>query len=171
MPFLATNVEVSIKFWNYIVLKDFLEFGWNKKICFSPLLKLSSSKLKSCTKGQGKKLWAWSPTFSIESWKLNTKIFVSAFLGAFKLWARKLMEGLSKKIMFSLQCLDVENWRSNTKKLHSTNVGASKLRAWTCRRVECEVTFRPSTPGSTRWLCMEAQMLLMKVEYKCNFGN
>jgi hypothetical protein len=35
----------------------------------------------------------------------------------------------------------------------------------------CEVTFRPSTPGSTRWLCMEAQMLLMKVEYKCNFGN
>ncbi len=35
----------------------------------------------------------------------------------------------------------------------------------------CEVTFHPSTPGSTRWLCMEAQMLLMKEEYKCNFGN
>jgi hypothetical protein len=35
----------------------------------------------------------------------------------------------------------------------------------------CEVTFRPSIPGSTRWLCMEAQMLLMKEEYKCSFGN
>jgi hypothetical protein len=26
----------------------------------------------------------------------------------------------------------------------------------------CEVTFRPSTPGSTRWLCLQAQMLLAK---------
>jgi len=35
----------------------------------------------------------------------------------------------------------------------------------------CEVTPHPSIPGSTRWLCMEAQMLLMKEKYKCNFGN
>jgi hypothetical protein len=26
----------------------------------------------------------------------------------------------------------------------------------------CEVTFRPFTPGSTRWLCLKAQMLLVK---------
>jgi hypothetical protein len=26
----------------------------------------------------------------------------------------------------------------------------------------CEVTFRPSTPSSTRWLCLQAQMLLAK---------
>jgi len=35
----------------------------------------------------------------------------------------------------------------------------------------CEVTFRPFIPGSIRWLCMKAQMLLMKEKYKCNFGS
>jgi hypothetical protein len=32
----------------------------------------------------------------------------------------------------------------------------------------CEVTFRPSTPDSTRWLCLKAQMLLMTKKYKCH---
>jgi hypothetical protein len=29
--------------------------------------------------------------------------------------------------------------------------------------------FCPSTPGSTRWLCLKAQMLLVKEKYKCIF--
>jgi hypothetical protein len=41
---------------------------------------------------------------------------------------------------------------------------------WQCHfeiLCHCEVTFRPSAPGSTRWSCLKAQMLLMKEKYKC----
>jgi hypothetical protein len=47
-----------------------------------------------------------------------------------------------------------EGYGTHTKGLicHDPSLGLStKSRA--CKGAGCEVTFRPSTPGSTRWLC------------------
>jgi hypothetical protein len=89
---------------------------WRRQENFlQPLLKLSSSKLKSFKRGWGNFFYTQPPTFNAESGRLNAKNLCSACVGASKFKAWKLVEGLRQ---FFLRSTCFGTFQLRVQKLH-----------------------------------------------------